>query len=139
MSLDSIDATSPNKVIAQTELLYASIAKYFIDNSRDDKLCLWDINNSAQYVYGRKKGEKEDKIYFIDTDIYTNKGRLDAYLNIMELAKHMSAIEKRLQKKFGRAREYILQFLNEPMPEETDNSKRQEINENINAIKKYLD
>lgn len=62
-------ANVSNEIVPQVQKLYASVAKYFLDKLMYGGFYLTDINNPNQYVYGRKRGESEDKIYLIDTDL----------------------------------------------------------------------
>lgn len=142
--VDKIDGGNLEEVELSTEtatkaeVLYASVAKYFFDKSHEGGLYLCDINNPSQYVYGRKNGEQEDKIYLIDTDIYISNSRAGMYLVVNWLTRHMSGVEKHFKIKFEKAREYIRQFVEQPLPEEITDFEKDSANKNISEIKKFL-
>ena len=120
--------------LSKTEKLYASIAKYFLDKFREGGLYVWDLNGESQYVYGKKLGDKEDKIYLIDTDIWLSKNKNDMYLSVYWLVRHMSWLEHQLDVKFQEARSYINEFINQPLPEKVDES----VEKNLDGIKKIM-
>ena len=122
------------KFISQVEQLYASVAKYFFNKFKEGGTYLWDINGQSQYVYGRKFNENEDKIYFIDTDIWLSKSHTDMYLSVYWLTRHMSGLEHRFNVQFLEARKYINEFINQPRPKEIDDAG----NKNFDAIRKFL-
>lgn len=126
------------EVITKSDALYASVAKYFFDKSNEGGPYLCDINNPSQFVYGRKHGEQEDKVYLVDTDLYISNSRVGIYLVVNWLTRHMSGVEKHLKTNFEKAREYINKFVEQPLSEELVNSERDEVNKNINEIKKFL-
>lgn len=132
------EAELSTEVITKSETLYASVAKYFFDKSHEGGLYLCDINNPSQFVYGRKHGEQEDKVYLIDTDIYISNNRAGIYLVVNWLTRHMSGVEKHFKTKFEKAREYISKFVEQSLPEEISSSEKDEANKNINEIKKFL-
>jgi hypothetical protein len=122
------------EVSKKIEKLYTSVAKYFLDKSKEGGLYLWDICGQSQYVYGKKSGDNEDKIYLIDTDIWLNNSRTGMYLVVYWLTRHMSAQEKNSDTKFNDARNYIKQFIEQPLPENISETDMK----NIDGIKDFL-
>jgi hypothetical protein len=122
----------------QAETLYTSIAKYFLDKFEEGGLYLWDINGQSQYIYGKKAGEQEDKIYLIDTDIWMSRSHAGIYLTLEWLTRHMSGVERHVNRTFKKAREYIRQIICKPIPEEMSESDRNTISQNIDNISRFL-
>lgn len=114
--------------------LYTSIAKYFLDKSKEDGLYIWDICSQSQYVYGKKLDDTENNIYLIDTDIWLNNSKTEIYLVVYWLTRHMSVQEKEMNTKFDEARNYIKQFVEEILPKNiSDNDIK-----NVDGIKDFL-
>lgn len=128
------DVEKTEDFVNNTEKLYGSVSKYFLDKFKEGGLYVWDINGSGQYVYGKKPEDKVNKIYLIDTDIWLSKNKNDMYLSVYWLARHMSWLEDKLGVKFTEARNNINEFLNQPIPEGVDDS----IEKNIDGIKKIM-
>lgn len=137
---DKIEGQSLEKVekseefINKVEKLYSSVVKYFLDKFKSGGLYVWDINGESQYIYGKKIGDKEEQIYLIDTDIRLSKNKNDMYLSVYWLARHMTSLEHRLGVQFQEARNSINEFINQPLPKDTDES----VHKNIDGIKKIL-
>jgi hypothetical protein len=137
---DKIEGQNLEKVeksdefVSKAEKLYSSIAKYFLDKSKDGGLYIWDINGESQYIYGKKLGDKEYKIYLIDTDIWLSKNKNDMYLSVYWLARHMSWLESKLGVKFIEARNSINEFINQPLSKDVDES----VEKNFEGIKKIM-
>ena len=137
---DKIEGQNLEKVengeefVNKVEKLYSAVAKYFLDKSKDGGLYIWDINGESQYIYGKKLGDKEDKIYLIDTDIWLSKNKNDMYLSVYWLARHMSWLESKLGVKFTEARNSINEFINQPLPEDAEES----VEKNIDGIRKII-
>lgn len=131
--LENVEKTKEFKI--KTEKLYASISKYFLDKFNEGGLYVWDINGESQYIYGKKEGDKEDKIYLIDTDIWLSKSKKDMYLSVYWLARHISWLEHCFGTSFQEARNYITEFISQPIPEEVD----EQVKKNLNGIKDILD
>ena len=137
---DKIEGKNLEKVekseefVNKVEKLYSSVAKYFLDKSKDGGLYIWDINGESQYIYGKKLEDEENKIYLIDTDIWLSKNKNDMYLSVYWLARHMSWLENKLGVKFKEARNNINEFINKPLPKGADES----VKKNINGIKKIM-
>ncbi len=127
-----------SELVSKSEKLYASIAKYFLDKFKKKEIYLCDINSQDQYIFGRKSGEQAQEIYLIDTDICMNNSLVGMYLVVEWLTRHMIGIEKKFEVKFKEAREYIAQFLLQPLPGEMDDSEKIAVNKNIVGIKKFL-
>lgn len=113
---------------------YAGIAKYFLDKFKEGGLYIWDINGESQYVYGKKLGDTENNIYLVDTDVWFSKNKNDMYLSVYWLLRHMSFFEYRAGIQFSEARNYIIEFIKQPLPEHLDKS----VQENLNEIRKLL-
>ncbi len=135
-NLEKVDRS--NEVAVQVEALFASVAKYFLDKFVKNSLYLCDIGNLEQYVYGRKNGEQEDKIYLVDTDLAVSNNRIDMYLVMSWLVRNISKMERDFGTRFKEARKYVSQFVNQPLPEEADDSEKDDINQLINKIKIFL-
>jgi hypothetical protein len=99
------------------ETLYVSISKYYLDKLNSKEAHLADLNNMSQYIYGKKKGDTEDSIYLVDTDLYLNKG--DAYLlhNVKWLIRHMP-------KKFDEAIKNIRKIIESPLSKDLSQKDR---------------
>lgn len=119
---------------AQVESLYTSVAKYFLDKYKDGGLYLWDICGESQYIYGRKSNGNEDKIYLIDTDIWLNNSRTGMYLVVYWLTRHMSGAERDFNTQFNEARNYIKQFIDQPLPKNISETDMK----NVDGIKSFL-
>lgn len=132
------DIEISEEVITQIQKTYGSIAKYFFDKLCSGGFYLTDINGGGQYVFGKKKRDSENKIYFIDTDIYINNSNVAIYTVVEWLTIHMSSLESKFNTKFDKAHEYINRFINQPLPEGINDSEKEKINNNIIGIKKYL-
>ena len=81
-SLVSIEKFSPE---AKDELdkFYSSMAQYYFDKYKRGGSYFWDFKNS-QFVYGHKKGEKEDKVYMVDIEPRSDKhGEQDNSFDIL--------------------------------------------------------
>ena len=134
--LEEVDLS--NEFNEQVETLYTSVARYFVDKQKEGGLYLWDINGQSQYIYGKKSGEQNDKIYLIDTDIWMSRSRTGMYLVLEWLTRHMSGMEARINKRFEKAREYIKQLIIQPL-EELSESDRDMIDQNVDRISRLLD
>lgn len=138
--VDKIEGTNlgnverSSEVAAQTEILYTSIAKYFFDKLQEGGYYLTDINSPRQYVYGRKSGEQEDKIYLVDTDVYLDNSQIGIYQTVDWLMRHLSGMEEDMNKRFDAAREYLTQFVNQPVSDKV----RERVKTNINNVKNFL-
>ncbi len=132
------ESETTEELAGLTQNLYASVAKYFLYKFKEDEPYLWDINNPRQYVYGKKDGERGNKIYLVDTDIYIGRGRANMYPDIMWLAKRIVWAEKHFKTKFDEARKYIAEFLAQPLPQEISDSQKEAIENNIEVTQKFL-
>jgi len=54
--------------IGNVDGLLTSLISYFKDKYKEGSYYLGDVANIGNYIYGRKKDEKEDKLYLIDTE-----------------------------------------------------------------------
>lgn len=129
------DIEKTDEDIKKVEALYTSVAKYLLDKFKEGGLYLWDICGESQYIYGKKVGEDEDKIYLIDTDIWLNNSKNSMYLVVYWLTRHISGEEKHFNTQFSEARDCIQEFVNQPLP---DNIKENDM-ENITGIKEFLE
>lgn len=120
--------------INKVKKLYSSVAKYFLDKYKSGELYIWDINEESQYIYGKRVGDKEEKIYLIDTDIWLSKNKNDMYLSVYWLARHMTWLEHNLGVEFTEARKNINEFLGQLLPQNADES----VNKNIEGIKQII-
>lgn len=85
---ESLNEATP-ELLKKLEDLYISISKYYLDKLKNKEAHLADLNNTSQYIYGKKKGDTEKEIYFVDTDLYLNKGDLALLHNVKWLVRHM--------------------------------------------------
>lgn len=117
--------------LKKLETLYVSISKYYLDKLNSKEAHLADLNNMSQYVYGRKKGDIEDEIYLVDTDLYINKG--DAYLlhNVKWLIGH---IPKRFDEAIKNIRQIIESPLNKGLNDEDKILAEKEIKESLSLL-----
>ncbi len=127
-----------DEFVSKAEGLYASVSRYFLDKQNDDGLHLWDICGQSQYVYGRRSGEQEDRIFLIDTDIWLSKSKAGLYLCVEWLTRHMTGVEGHLKVKFIEARDNIAQFVSLPLPENLSDFERENIGVNIDHINDFL-
>lgn len=108
--------------------MYSSITQYFWDVYQEGGWYLDDlVRDGSQFVYGRRKGEKEKRIYFVDIE-----PRLD-YLDTKNPLTHMNLfisafewltelvlfMEHRLGTKLDFSRQKLLDFANS-IPESHD-------------------
>lgn len=128
------EVNKSEEFLNKTQKLYASISKYFLEKFKEGDLYIWDINGESQYVYGKKTGDQQDNIYLVDTDIWLSKNKNDMYLSVYWLARHMSYLEHKLGVQFLEARNFINEFINQPLPEKVDEL----VEKNIYEIKKIM-
>lgn len=115
--------------------LYGNISQYFLDKYQKKEPYIWDINGESQYVYGKKKGDLEDTIYLVDTDIWLSKNQNDMYLSLYWLCFHMSGLEDKFDTKFKKARSNIKKFTELPVPENLE-----ELNlKCLESVKEFLE
>ena len=57
-----------NNRIGDVEKLLISLTSYFKDKYKEGNYYLGDVANIGNYIYGKRKDEKEDKLYLIDTE-----------------------------------------------------------------------
>ncbi len=130
----------------QIETLYASLARYFMEKRETGGLYLWDINHPSQYVYGRKSDDQREKIYLIDTDIFINNSIVGLYLTVEWLTRHMRGLSRQFaytgeghpEMKFDQAKEYIEQFMDQPIPDKITEQEKENVQKNIDGINKFL-
>lgn len=65
-SLEQIKKFSP-EAKDKLDTFYSSMAQYYFDKLKNGGSYFWDFKNQ-QFVYGHKKGEKENKIYMVDIE-----------------------------------------------------------------------
>ncbi len=123
------------EITEKVKALYTAVVRYFLDKSKEGGLYLWDICGESQYIYGKKVDDTEDKIYLIDTDIWLNNSKTGIYLVVYWLTRHMSGAEMDFNTKFVEAREYIQQFISQPLP---DNMSEDDM-KNVEGIRSFLD
>lgn len=58
----------PQEAAPQFERFFEKLIRYIIDSYAEKKPFLWDIDRAKQYVYGRKKEDKDNEIYLVDVD-----------------------------------------------------------------------
>lgn len=76
----------PVEAIDKTNEFYLKVFKYPEDAYRYKKPFITDIN-SGQAMYGRKKGEDSDKIYWVDVEpLFMEEGKIVVDLETMEKA-----------------------------------------------------
>lgn len=82
--IERVVSTQEEKMNQEFHRLYESLSQYYLDKLRDGEAYLTDINNSEQYVYGKKSSgeEEETKMYLVDTDIYLDD-RKEALLTVV--------------------------------------------------------
>ena len=143
---DKIDGKDLDKIESipeltkQVEMLYAKIARYYLDKlPEEDALYLADINSASQYVYGKRKGDQEPHIYLVDADLYIRDGKVALYNVILWFFRHMSAVEKKFGKQFVEARATLRQILDLPLPAHTDERAWPIMKEIREKTRGYLD
>ncbi len=128
-SLDKIERTP--ELIKKIEDLYTSISKYYFDKFNTKEAHLADINATSQYVYGKKKGDVEPKIYLVDTDLYINKGDVALLHNVKWLVRHMPF-------KINEAEKYIREIIQQPLSQNLSDAEKliaqKEIKESLNFL-----
>jgi hypothetical protein len=133
------EAPKTPEFVNAVEKLYENISKYFLDKAEHGGFYLTDINAKNQYVYGKKKGETEDKMYLIDTDMYFHNGRAALYQTVEWLTRHMGAMESSLEVVFEEARKNIAAFASREIPFEKDTDAYKDVEEHLKVIQKFLD
>ncbi len=72
-NLDEVTFGENNRVAAeQYENFFDGMTKCCIDKFFEEGLYIADLKNE-QFVYGKRKGDKEDKIYYVDVDPILDK------------------------------------------------------------------
>jgi len=143
-AVDRIDGVNLNEaeysqqLAEKVERLYTSVAQYLFDKNQKGGYFLCDINSMSQYMYGTRKGDVEPNIYLVDTDAYFNSNRKGLYLVIEWLCRHMSGAERLCHTKFSDARNYIQQFLNEPLPVDVSDDEKDDIRYSMLNITAFL-
>jgi RNA-binding protein YhbY len=144
--VDKIDGSDLDKIEVTPELtekvekLYEAIAQYYLDTvTKKERIYLADINNASQYVYGKKKGDEEPRIYLVDTDLYMRDGPVALRNVILWLYRHVCSVEKKYGKKFIRAREIIRQTIAQPLPETVTDEQKTVAKKIIEKTKGYMD
>lgn len=122
------------------EKLYTSISHYYLDKLHSrDTFYLADINNSNQYVYGKRKGDEKPKIYLVDTDLFMHNAKAALYNIVLWFIRHMGAVEERYQRRFIEARKIVEQILNEPLPSDIADEEKDAVVKTIAEAKDFLD
>ena len=132
------DVESSDEVVTQVQDLYASIARYFLNKSKEEGSYLVDINGPSQYVYGKKPGEQTNKIYLIDTDFYILNSDAGIYLVVEWLTRHMAGVETHFNIKLEKARKNIEKLVDQPLSENISDSEKEKVNKSIVGIRKFL-
>ncbi len=129
--VDLEKAEKTPEFLKKLEELYISISRYYLDKLNSKEAHLADLNNMSQYMYGKRKDDKEPQIYLVDTDLYLNKG--DAFLlhNVKWLILHMP-------KRFDEAINNIKKILETPLAKDISDRDRlraeKEIKESLNLL-----
>lgn len=88
--IDKIDGESlqnvekfPQEAKDKLDNFYKSMAQYYFDKYKEGGNYFWDFRNS-QFIYGHKKGEKEDRVYMVDIEPRSDKhGEQDHSFDIL--------------------------------------------------------
>ncbi len=143
---DKIEGADLNKIeptpeiTEQVEKLYAKIARYYLSKlSKKDEPYLADLNNTTQYVYGKRKGDEIPKIYLVDTDLYIRSEKFALYNVVVWLFRHMSSAEKKYGTEFTEARDVIQQILDAPLPDYISEKEESVIRGIIEKMRGYLE
>lgn len=73
VELDKLEPTDVNLslFLGQLKSLFTNLIDYHFDLAISGKEYLADIHSSEQYMFGKKKGDFQDRIYLVDIDPYT--------------------------------------------------------------------
>lgn len=129
------------QLIEQIEKLYISLSQYYLDKSNklpDKEMYLTDIDAMHQYVYGTKPGDKQQRLYLVDTDLYMRNDKVSFYYVVAWLIRHMSSIEKRANKHFDVARENIEKIIKNPQIAGLNESEIENIGKAISEANNFL-
>jgi len=140
-TLDEVAITP--ETIQQTETLYTSISKYYLDKLDGlpkKEIYLTDISNASQYVFGTRLNDERPKIYLVDTDLlfHIHSDKKSFYYSIAWFIRHMKSVENRFSKKFDNARKNIEIILDNPALEELNEEEMKEIKKTIMESKNFL-
>lgn len=113
-----LPAFTTEKLKEELEALYLKLINYFQDKVGKHDV-LEDIDN-AQFMYGKKKGDTDDRIYFVDIEpIYTPKelGK-EPFSMVIMLGKMIAKGEELTKHRLVKTRERFLEFYNANIPDE---------------------
>ncbi len=110
--LDELSKKEGEKFIEELNKLYFNLASYIQDKYQHGERFLNDIFINRQYVYGRKKGEKQNYIYLVDTDTYTSEDNKEMLYDIWKLNDEMIWMEQQFDGiEFKKARNKLQNFV----------------------------
>ena len=72
VTFEEEDAT----VVEKYENLFDNLIQYHIDKYNNNELCIGDLK-SEQFVYGKRKGDEEDMMYYVDVEPFFSKYERD--------------------------------------------------------------
>ncbi|MES2437409.1 MAG: hypothetical protein V4519_05365 [Patescibacteria group bacterium] len=137
--VDKSESDEIKKIEGDVHNMYISLIKYYTDKIQSGDYFLDDIAILHQYVYGKKTGELEEKIYMVDTDISFNKDKASIYEAVWELTRQMKRFEKRLNTKFDDVRNMIKEFLNVHYVINSNDRPENEIMEDIEESRRKIE
>lgn len=145
-NLDSTIFQTDEAAYARTKLEHFldGLVQYYIDKFSQETVCIGDIKN-LQFVYGKRKGDAEDQIYFVDIEPFImnhSAGKLEVnfLVQLQSLATMIEEAEYKLHvagladstNELTAVRQKLLSFL-ESMPKDAEHHDR------VVALRQYMD
>lgn len=137
---ENLDKIEPTPALTEkVEALYEKIAGYYLDKLPKDEPFLGDVEIPEQYVYGHARGETDDNIYLVDTDLFIHDGKYALYNTMRGLVVNVIAVEQKFGKEFTEARRLIKKFITEPLPPQFPEEGKGRVKGIVQDIEQYLD
>lgn len=97
--------------IDQLEKTYLSIVRYLSDKYKSGEYFLWDIEENRQYVYGKKRGDADKKIYLVDVDPRQSMSKSTLFYSMRGFWGSVRNAEANLGVRFESVRSQVKSFL----------------------------
>ncbi len=112
-TIENYEFNEENKENFTKELgiLYFSWIKYLADKYKNNEPFLWDITENRQYIYGKKKGDQNERLYLVDVDIEYINNRTFLFDSLNSASDSIIDTEQRLGIKFENVWQEIDKFL----------------------------
>ncbi len=77
---------------------------YISSKLDQDGYFLTDITRGRQYVYGKKEGDLENKVYLVDTDPFISKDKDELFFNFIMIPNEIDFLEETFKRRFDESR-----------------------------------